>query len=75
MGIIASRNLEEQRREEKGIVYFDRGVLEGRNGEKYDRYAIQTHFVQRGEDQAELVREYVLPLAQPGDMRSLRRER
>ena len=54
MGIIASRNLEEQRREEKGIVYFDRGVLEGRNGKKYDRYAIQTHFVQQGEDQAEL---------------------
>ena len=56
MGIIASRNLDSQRREENGEVYFDRGTLEGRNGRKYARDAIQTHFVQRGEDQAELVR-------------------
>ena len=45
MGIIPSRNLEEQRREENGVVYFDRGVLTGRDGRKYARYAIQTHFV------------------------------
>lgn len=70
MGIIPSRNLEEQRREENGIVYFDRGILEGKNGRKYSRFAIQTHFVEVGEDQAELVRKYVLPLAQPGDMLS-----
>lgn len=70
MGIIPSRNLEEQRREEKGIVYFDRGILEGKNGRKYSRFAIQTHFVEVGENQAELVRNYVLPLAQPGDMLS-----
>ncbi len=68
MGIIPSRNLEEQRREENGVVYFDRGVLEGRNGRKYSRYAIQTHFVEVGEDQAELVRKYVLPIAQEGDL-------
>ena len=61
MGIIPSRNLEQQRREENGIVYFDRGRLTGRNGRQYDRYAIQTHFVEVGEDQAELVRRYVLP--------------
>ena len=47
MGIIPSRNLEEQRREENGVVYFDRGVVEGKNGKKYSRLAIQTHFVQR----------------------------
>ena len=70
MGIIPSRNLEQQRREENGIVYFDRGRLTGRNGRQYDRYAIQTHFVEVGEDQAELVRRYVLPLAKPGDMLS-----
>ena len=29
MGIIPSRNLEEQRREEIGVTYFDRGVIEG----------------------------------------------
>ena len=70
MGIIPSRNLEEQRREENGVVYFDRGVIAGRDGRKYDRYAIQTHFVQRGEDQAELVRRYVAPLYREGDMLS-----
>lgn len=57
-------------REENGIVYFDRGTLEGKNGRKYDRFAIQTHFVQRGEDQAELVRKYVLPISRPGDVLS-----
>lgn len=55
MGIIPSRNLEEQRREKDGIVYFDRGVIEGKDGRKYQRYAIQTHFVQVGESQKELV--------------------
>ncbi len=70
MGIIPSRNLEEQRREENGIVYFDRGIVEGKNGRKYARYAIQTHFVERGEDQAALVEKYVRPLYQQGDMLS-----
>ena len=58
MGIIPSRNLEDQRREVNGITYFDRGTLQGRNGRRYDRFAIQTHFVEVGEDQAELVRRY-----------------
>ena len=60
MGIIPSRNLEDQRREQNGIVYFDRGTVTGKNGRKYDRFAIQTHFVQRGESQKELVEKYVL---------------
>ena len=68
MGIIPSRNLEEQRREEKDIVYFDRGVIEGGDGRKYERYAIQTHFVQVGESQRELVEKYVRPLYQQGDV-------
>ena len=63
-----SRNLEEQKREEKGIVYYDRGDLIGRDGVRYKRFAIQTHFVEVGEDQAALVRKYVLPLYQPGDV-------
>ncbi len=70
MGIIPSRNLDEQRREANGIVYFDRGAIDGANGRKYDRFAIQTHFIQRGEPQADLVRRYVLPIAQPGDVLS-----
>ena len=39
MGIIPSRNLENQRREKNGIVFFDRGTLTGKNGRRYDRYA------------------------------------
>ena len=70
MGIIPSRNLEDQRREENGVVYFDRGAVQGADGRRYDRYAIQTHFVQVGESQRELVEKYVRPLYQPGDMLS-----
>ena len=70
MGIIPSRNLEEQRREENGVTYFDRGIVDGKNGRKYSRYAIQTHFVEVGEDQAALVEKYVRPLYQEGDMLS-----
>jgi len=62
-----NKNLASQRREESGIVYFDRGTREGRNGRRYDRYAIQTHFVEVGEDASELIRRYVLPISQPGD--------
>ena len=68
MGIIPSRNLEEQRREENGVVYFDRGTIEGKNSKKYDRFAIQTHFVEVGESQVELIEKYVRPLYQEGDM-------
>ena len=70
MGIIPSRNLDGQRREQNGVIYFDRGTIEGSNGKRYDRYAIQTHFVERGESQTELVRRYVSPLYQPGDVLS-----
>ena len=64
----ASRNQESTRQEKDGVVYYDRGILTGKDGRRYQRYAIKTHFVQPGEDQAELVRRYVLPLYQPGDV-------
>ncbi|MEA5014528.1 MAG: F420-0--gamma-glutamyl ligase [Candidatus Limiplasma sp.] len=70
MGIIPSRNLDEQRREENGVVYFDRGRVSGRDGRQYDRFAIQTHFVKVGESQKELVETYVRPLYKPGDVLS-----
>ena len=66
-----SRNLAQQRREKDGIVYFERGILTGRDGRRYQRYAIQTHFVEVGECAAELVKKYMLPLAQPGDVLSI----
>ncbi len=67
MGIIPSRNLEEQKRELNGITYFDRGRVKGQDGQEYDRFAIQTHFVQVGEDQVALVEKYVRPLFKEGD--------
>ena len=70
MGIIPSRNLEEQRREKNGVEYFDRGRVTGKNGRSYDRFAIKTHFVQVGEDQAALVERYVRPLYEEGDVLS-----
>ena len=62
-----NKNLESQRREESGVVYFDRGTREGRDGKKYDRFAIQTHFVEVGEDASALIEKYVRPLYQEGD--------
>ena len=70
MGIIPSRNLDDQRREQNGVTYFDRGEIRGRDGRRYDRYAIQTHFVQVGESQRELVEKYVRPLYRDGDVLS-----
>ncbi len=68
MGANDSRNLDTQKREKDGITYYDRGRLTGRDGRQYDRFAIQTHFVEVGEDQAALVQKYVLPLYREGDV-------
>ncbi len=37
----------------------------------FARHAVKTHFVQLGEDYIELVRNYILPVYQPGDLVSL----
>lgn len=37
-------------------------------GRRYARHAVATHFVQVGESYVELIRKYVLPLYQPGDI-------
>ncbi|MDR3051543.1 MAG: F420-0--gamma-glutamyl ligase [Oscillospiraceae bacterium] len=66
----ATKNLPAQRRTLGDIVYFDRGVRAGADGRAYQRYAIQTHFVQRRESKIALVERYVLPLYQPGDVLS-----
>lgn len=39
-------------------------------GKRYARHAIATHFVEVGEDYLELIRRYVLPVYQPGDILS-----
>ena len=65
-----TRNLPSQRRELDGIVYFDRGEIQGDAGRRYHRLAIQTHFVKPHEDQAALLERYVKPLYQEGDLLS-----
>jgi F420-0:gamma-glutamyl ligase len=60
-------NLAENRRETDGVEWFTRGVRCVR-GERHERYAVRTHFVERHEDLISLIRRYVLPLHQPGDV-------
>ncbi len=70
MGNSSTRNLDQQRREENGITYFDRGVIAGQDGKHYARFAILTHFVEVGESQTALVEKYIRPLYRKGDVLS-----
>ena len=56
-------NKSENRHEENGAVYYVRGVRES-EGRRYERYAVATHFIERGEDFVEVMRRYVSPLYQ-----------
>lgn len=64
------RNTPESKREENGITYFVRkNVIV--DGIEYERYAIQTHFIERGESYIELIEQYVLPLHRESDILSI----
>ncbi|NLM86752.1 MAG: F420-0--gamma-glutamyl ligase [Clostridiales bacterium] len=65
-----TRNLSHQKRDINGITYFDRGEIAGEAGRRYQRFAIQTHFVKPHEDAAALLEQYVRPLYQEGDILS-----
>ncbi len=65
-----NRNLKANEREQDGITYYIRGVQEV-GGVRYERYAVKTHFIERGEDYVEILRRYVLPLYQQGDVVTL----
>ncbi|HBN81449.1 MAG TPA: F420-0--gamma-glutamyl ligase [Ruminococcaceae bacterium] len=67
---MAFRNQPEARREENGVTYFLRDNVTV-NGTEYKRYAIQTHFVERGESYLDLIAKYVVPLYEPGDILSM----
>ena len=64
------RNSEEAKREKDGIVYFVRKNIK-LNDCEFERLAIQTHFVQRGESYLELINKYALPLYEKGDVLSI----
>ncbi|MFV0479564.1 MAG: coenzyme F420-0:L-glutamate ligase [Anaerorhabdus sp.] len=53
-----------------GIQYYERGLITVKENE-YERLAIHTHFVQRGESYIENIEKYVLPLFVDGDILSL----
>lgn len=65
-----NRNLKSNEREKDGITYYVRGLREV-DGVRYERYGVKTHFIQRGEDYIEILRRYVQPLVQPGDVVTL----
>ena len=65
-----NRNNEQNKREQDGITYFIRGVREV-EGVRYERYAVKTHFIDRGEDYVEIMRRYVQPLYRAGDVVTL----
>lgn len=62
-----NKNYAENKREKDGIVYYIRGVREV-EGKRLERYAVNTHFIERGEDLCELVSRYVKPLYEEGDI-------
>ena len=64
------RNAPEARREKSGITYYVRKNVIVDDIE-YERWAIQTHFVERGESYVELIQEYVVPLYEEGDILSM----
>jgi len=66
---MAFRNSEETKHLENGVTWFERKPIGGAGGE-WERLAVQTHFVERGESYIELVRRYVAPLCREGDILS-----
>lgn len=69
MGIWYEGNLNqvENRRELEGHIYYIRGTIIV-EGQCYERYGIQTHFIEEGEDYLSLIDSYVMPLYKKGDL-------
>ena len=57
-------------REKNGIIYYIRG-LRKTHGKRMERYGIQTHFIEEGESYIELIKQYVIPLYEKGDILSI----
>ncbi len=67
---MAFRNTDESKREADGIVYFIRKNILVEKCE-FERLAIQTHFVERGESYLDLIKKYVVPFYNHGDILSI----
>lgn len=64
------RNSEECKRQFEGVTYFVRKNVDVQNF-SFERYAIQTHFIARGENYLEVIAKYVAPLYEKGDILSI----
>ncbi len=64
------RNSEETRDEKNGIVYYIRSNVRTRD-QTFERLALQTHFVNRGESYIDLVSKYAVPLYEDKDILSI----
>jgi hypothetical protein len=59
------------------VIFMEFKALEGKqveievNGEKYLRHAIQTHYIQLGENYIEILEKYVKPIYEDGDILSI----
>lgn len=65
-----TRNKAGTKREKDGAVYYIRGRREV-DGKQYQRYAVATHFVERGEDYLKVLKQYIEPLHKEGDIISM----
>lgn len=65
------RNCENTRTVIKGIVCYRRKDIISKAGNEYQRLALQTHFIGRGESYLKLIEQYVLPVYKAGDILSI----
>ncbi len=63
-------NEEVNHRTKGDLEYYIRGTIEV-DGRVYERYGIKTHFIEVGEDYIELMKRYVVPFIEEGDMLSV----
>lgn len=63
-------NIEGNKRVFNESIYYIRGVISV-DDVRYERYALQTHFVEEGEDYHQLIKKYVMPLYREGDILSI----
>ena len=64
------RNTEECKRETDGVVYYIRKNVCIQNCE-FERFAIQTHFIEQGESYLDVINKYVAPIYEEGDVLSI----
>lgn len=62
-----NRNNPQNKREKNGVTYYVRGLIEVES-ERFERYGVKTHFIERGENFVDIVRQYVLPIYEKGDI-------